>query len=183
MAEVWKDIPGYEGRYSVSDCGHVMSWNYKERGSPALLKLRRDKKGYARTWLCLRGNEKSPFVHALVLLAFVGPKPPGLQINHKDGNKQNNSLCNLEYCTASENNCHALRTGLRVMLRAEKHWNGRLTDEDVAQIRILLLAGNSQPSIASLFKVTQSHISHIKRGKHRVIHTGQSEANNLRLAG
>lgn len=116
MAEVWKDVPGFEGLYQVSDMGRVKSlarvmertgtWatSQKERIlKPSLCK------GYRHVVLCKQGRRQSFAVHRLVALAFVPNPATKPQINHMDGNKENNRPRNLEWVTSSENNLHRRR--------------------------------------------------------------------------
>ena len=110
--EVWKDIPGYEGLYQVSDMGRIKRIaGYKKRnkwGSYTILpekymKSSFDKDGYLRIGLAKDRERKTYHVHRLVALAFL-PNPNNYpQINHKDENKQNNAVDNLEWCTCSYN--------------------------------------------------------------------------------
>ena len=110
VAEVWKDIPDYEGAYQVSDMGRVRSLDHIARCNRGT-KLYRGRvikpfitnAGYLRVGLRHHGDvhKRMDSVHRLVMLAFVGPSD--LQVNHKDENKTNNRLDNLEYVTASKN--------------------------------------------------------------------------------
>ena len=104
--EVWKDVVGYEGRYRVSSFGRVKN-KYCRILSPFF-----DKDGYARFRLYTGNGERPHFsAHRLVMLCFVGPST--LVVNHIDGDKKNNYLGNLEYCTQLENDQHASRLGLK----------------------------------------------------------------------
>lgn len=108
MIEVWKEIPGKEGRYAVSDCGRVKSLARTDsKGQPwpeRILKpyLTGKAGGQYQTVHIDKLNEK---VHRLVAIAFLPRQMP--QVNHIDGNKINNHVSNLEWCTASENARHA----------------------------------------------------------------------------
>ena len=105
--ETWKDIPGFEGLYQVSDKGRIKS--YKKDPDGLLLKLTNRRGDYFRIVLQGKGKQmKSKSLHRLVAEAFI-PNPDNLpQVNHKDGNKQNNRVENLEWCTAAENVRHSL---------------------------------------------------------------------------
>lgn len=119
--EIWKDVPDYEG-FQVSDTNRVrrLPFNYVNAKGHLMhmkgheIKTAINKKGYQRCELCTgAGLKKSFTVHRLVMYAFVGQPPTGLdQINHKDGNKLNNHPDNLEYSNNSLNIEHAWRTGL-----------------------------------------------------------------------
>lgn len=102
--ETWKDIPGYEGRYQVSNTGKLKSMNYRHTGAPRII-APRDTHGYKCVHISNSDKKcRNHYVHRLVWEAFVGPIPEGLQINHKDENKSNNSLENLELMTSKQNN-------------------------------------------------------------------------------
>lgn len=102
MQVLWKEIPGYEGIYEISNTGLV-------RGRKGIRKILVSWDGYQYVKLCNRGREKKFKVHRLVALAFL-PNPFGLpEINHKDENKENNSVCNLEWCDRKYNNNYGKR--------------------------------------------------------------------------
>lgn len=105
--EIWKDIPELNGKYQISNYGRVKSFFRCKEGK--LLVLQPDSLGYQRVQICRRMY----LIHRLVALLFV-PNPYFYkEINHKDGNKQNNYYENLEWCTRSENMKHAFATGLK----------------------------------------------------------------------
>ena len=101
--ETWKDIPGYEGRYQVSNTGKVKSMSYRQSGVPHIL-APSNHRGYQGVRICNSDKKyKNHLVHRLVWEAFVGQIPEGMQVNHKDENKCNNSLENLEIMTQKQN--------------------------------------------------------------------------------
>lgn len=113
MKEIWKDIAGYEGLYRISNKGNVLSLNAYGHGLIRPLKSRKNVFGYLT--VVLRKNKKAKYtgVHILVAKAFI-PNPDNKpQVNHLDGNKENNSVDNLEWATCKENINHAINTGLR----------------------------------------------------------------------
>ena len=99
MVERWKDVPAYEGLYQVSDHGRVLG----QKGH--ILRPGRDRLGY-RTVVFSRQNHKKTFrVHRLVTAAFIGLD--AREVNHKDGDRGNNRLDNLEYVSHSDNCIHS----------------------------------------------------------------------------
>lgn len=113
--EIWKDIEEYKGLYQVSNLGKIKSlarntknqYSYQER----LLKEILDKDGYCVINLHNGCKVKTHKVHRLVANAFLGKKE-NLEVNHKDGNKKNNCVENLEWCTSQENTIHAFNKKL-----------------------------------------------------------------------
>ena len=110
----WKDIIGYENEYQINQFGEIRTL----KDSPKLKKYNvlkpqiNKRNGYVYQMLYKNGKEKLLRVHRLVAMAFL-PNPNNLpQVNHKDGNKQNNSVDNLEWCEQSYNMKHAFKTGL-----------------------------------------------------------------------
>lgn len=105
----WRPIPGWEGRYSVSADGRVVSF---ARRAPLMLALQTGSKGYLQVGLCAGNKCITRPVHSLVALAFLGPRPPDKpHIRHLDGDKVNNAVDNLAYGTASENVADCLAHG------------------------------------------------------------------------
>ena len=93
-----KDVVGYENIYGVTSCGKV--WSYRNE---CFLKPKCEKNGYLRVQLCKNGEVKMYSLHRLVAQAYI-PNPENLpQVNHKDENKANNCLQNLEWCDAKYN--------------------------------------------------------------------------------
>ena len=106
--EQWKDVPGFEGLYCVSDRGVVWSHRRKRPLKPEILKPA----GHLRVDLVKRdGTRQRELVHRIVLRTFVGPRPEGLVVRHLDGNPKNNEVGNLKYGTASENTLDSVAHG------------------------------------------------------------------------
>ena len=143
--ERWRDVVGYEGRYSVSDRGRVKSFC---RRKPRILRSRLVE-GYPTVSLCGRDY----YIHRLVAVVFLGPPQKGHEVNHIDFNRTNNKLRNLEWITRSGNMCHSARAGRQ----------GILSSSDVREIRWRISEGEFQRSIAKDFGVTQAHICNIHR--------------------
>ena len=107
--EIWKIIPSTNGKYEASNYGRI-----KNAKTQKILKLQENVNGYYCLALHIVPTIQSNVrVHRLVAEAFLGECPKGYVVNHKDGNKHNNNITNLEYVTPSENNYHAIRNGLR----------------------------------------------------------------------
>lgn len=110
MKEIWKQIEGGYEEYQVSNFGQIKSLKNK---TEKILHLDKDRHGYMNVKLCKNGTVKKFKVHRLVAMAFI-ENPNGFpEINHKDGNKENNFVENLEWVTRSQNIRHAFDTGLK----------------------------------------------------------------------
>ena len=111
--EIWKDIFGYEGLYQVSNLGRVRSLKF---GKERILSIRRSKFGYLLVNLCKNSDMKTFRVHRLVGQSFI-PNPNNLpEINHRDEDKTNNKVVNLEWCSSKYN----ANFGTRNQRQAEK---------------------------------------------------------------
>ena len=165
MTELWKEIPGWEGLYEVSNLGKVRSkprWvrsgpggGMRQMGGAALKPSWRG--GYLK--VTLAPGKKTKSVHHLVASTFLGPRPEGMDIRHLDGNRENNAITNLAYGTRSEN----LRDGY--LLYDGRHASKKLSASDVREIKRLLREGIMQKEIAPLFGVAKNTISNINTGK------------------
>lgn len=152
--------------YWVSDEGRVA------RKAGDVMRVRRPTKN-SRGYLILdiniggtREGRKSRTVHSLVLEAFVGSRPtPRHQGNHKDGDRTNNRVENLEWVTPSENQIHGLSVLGNKRARGEQAGNAKLTEERVHEIRALLAAGIKKADIARWCGVTPKTIRAIEAGK------------------
>ena len=117
--EIWKEITWTNGRYFVSDEGRVMSRNgmkKKCQNPDGVMVQKTNNSGYSCVDLFVNRKYVRCFVHRLVMAAFVGDGD-GLDVNHRNGNKQDNRLANLEYCTRKENMAHCASNGLRKDIR------------------------------------------------------------------
>lgn len=115
MKEIWKDIPNYEGIYKINNLGEIRRYStycIYDRRIPEYhnIKAHIDKNGYYRVLLSKNNKIKNYLVHRLVAQTFI-PNPNNLpQVNHKDENKTNNNVNNLEWCTRSYNCQYGTRT-------------------------------------------------------------------------
>ena len=125
--EIWKDIPGYEGSYQVSDYGRVKSLRRIDASGKTrkekLLKLHETADGYYSITLFNSGKKRRYRVHRLVYLAFNGEIPEGMECNHKNENKKDNRPSNIEILSKADN----LRYGTRTK-RAAKTMTGKLVN-------------------------------------------------------
>lgn len=169
--EIWKEGLYWEGLYEVSNMGRVRNiqrW-VKSKGPgkkflPVVIrKPQLNRYGYPV--VCLNGKPKAVLksIHRMVVEAFIGPIPDGMQVNHKDGNKENNHLDNLEICTGSQNQLHRHR--VLGQHRGEKHPRAVLTNKSVRQIIKMFDDGFSNREIGERFGVDRTTIGHIKKGK------------------
>jgi len=170
--EVWKDIQWTGCIYQVSNIGRVRrTGGWCGHQYCCVLALKRHPRGYPFVNLQYGGNDRGCTVHSLVAEAFIGPRPYQHQVNHKNGNKLDNNVSNLEYVTPSENSRHALRTGLYRPPHGSEHCNAKLTEKKVCQIRSMLKHA-SIAKVAEMFHVSTRTIHGIKIGaswKHVIV--------------
>lgn len=98
LREIWRDIKGYGGLYQVSNFGKIYSNN-----THSLAKPYRNNKGYLKIDLCKDGKRKKFFVHRIVAETFIANPNNYPQVNHKDEDKTNNNVSNLEFCDCKYN--------------------------------------------------------------------------------
>lgn len=160
--EVWKDIPGYDGIYQVSDLGRVRSL---KRGSWKFLKSAiSGTSSYRYVQLHKDSSVKNRPVHQLVLEAFVGQRPAGdYQGCHNDGDSGNNSLSNLRWDTQAGNFADKKLHGTES--KGSKHGQAKLNESQVLNIRRRLNSGEKQQTLADEHGVSRVLISLIKTRK------------------
>lgn len=171
---VWKEVKGYEGLYLVSNTGLVKSlFRYKK-----ILKPNITKNGYATVELFKKGNSKRICVHRLVAEAFLQNPKKLPQVNHKDENKLNNNVSNLEWCTAKYN----MNYGEAAKTRHSKidystkkrketaRKNGKAVNKAIVQLSkdncIIAEYENIKKASVKL-KINASHISETCKGKRK----------------
>lgn len=170
--EVWLDIPDYEGFYQASSFGRIKSVDRMilcKDGKNKLIKgtilaPSQTKHGYFALALCRNGVAQTHTVHKLVSRTFLGLRPSQMQVNHLDGDKLNNAVSNLEYCTPSENTRHAFETGLNLS-KGEANPSAKLKADDIKSITARASNGESLRSIASSYGVVVSSIWSIVNNK------------------
>ena len=127
------------GRYMISNHGNLRSLDIIDRNGKEWegreLKLTLKPSGYLEVNLCKDGKRLTCSIHRLVATTFLRNTDNKRTVNHKDGNKTNNRVDNLEWATYAENNQHALTNGLRVPLKGEQRYNSKLTEAKAKEIR------------------------------------------------
>lgn len=103
VEEIWKDIDGYDGKYQVSNLGRIRSIYTGNKHRIIILKPMVQKNGYLYVALWKDNKKKNRLIHRLVALAFVDNPNNYCEVNHKDENKENNSVENLEWCEHKTN--------------------------------------------------------------------------------
>lgn len=154
--KVLKDYPNY----GVSMCGKVFNIIRKREMALTVKVINNYPSVYVR--LCVNGTVYNRKVHRLVLEAWKGLPDKKLQVNHKDGNSLNNHVDNLEWCTPSQNQRHAVDTGLKG--KGEKLYNASLSDEQVHTVCKMLIAGYRICDIAQETGTTKGVIRLIRAG-------------------
>ena len=174
--EIWKPIISYEDSYEVSNWGRIKSkerfflrknnikpYHKKER----ILKIQNNGNGYYFINLSKNNNVVIHYVHRLVALHFLDSPNNKPTVNHKDGDKSNNHVDNLEWNTNSENQIHALKQGLLIPKGAVgvRNTKAKLKDTDILFIREKLSEGMRGTDIAKIFNICKTTISSIKNNK------------------
>ena len=148
----------YENNYIVFPTGHILNLHGVE------IKGCIDRCGYREVIL----NKKRVLVHRIIAITFI-PNPDNLpQINHKDGNKINNNIDNLEWCTRSYNLVHAYKNGLEKKMLGENHCSHKLTEDDVRYIRKNYIKRDSEygaTALAKKFNVDRTTILNVYNRK------------------
>lgn len=174
--EIWKNVPGMEGLYQVSNFGRIKSLARTiQRNNKGTLHTKehfvkgsKDTKGYLQLDAKIDGKRVLKFIHRIVAEAFLDNTENLEQVNHKDGNKLNNCVENLEWVTCKDNIHHAWNNGLNRPQKGEKHANHKLTEEQVAFIKEHYKKGNKEfgaSALAKRFNVTKTPIVLIVKGK------------------
>lgn len=156
--ELWSTVPGSVG-YLVSSTGKVIG----RRGK--LMTGSDNGRGYRQVLMYDRNNKmKSMKIHRLVAHLFLPNWDDKFTVNHKDFDKYNNNVDNLEWASNSENHRHKCEAGRNVALGGEKHWNARLTTE---QAREIFLAEGTYKEIANNYGIKSVTVCAIKKRRIR----------------
>lgn len=159
--EIWKYIIGFGDKYQISNYGQVKSF---KRGTGVIMKPVKNRYGYLTIKLVYFKQKKRFYIHRLVTSYFLENPLNKDFVNHIDGNKANNNLQNLEWCTNSENMRHADKIGLRKMPKGNKNSMAKLTDSQVREIKFNRF-GVYQKDIAKEFNIARQTVSKILSGK------------------
>lgn len=152
--ERWKQIPGLKN-YEASNLGRIRSL---VRETPKVLKQNTDIKGYSRISIF----QKNYHVGALILIAFKGLRPKGMECSHLDGNPKNNKINNLKWCTSLENHSHKKLHGTTAL--GDRHPMRKLSSKDVLEIKKLISIGLNNVVVAKKYNVNFRTISDIRNG-------------------
>lgn len=156
--ESWKPIAGYEGRYEISSHGRVKSLSSRfRRGQAGKDRILQPGLcwGYHVVRLCMNSQGKMHRVHRLVAFAFL-PKSKHRCVNHKDGNKTNNRVDNLEWVSYWDNNAHAFHTGLRPL---------KLTNAQYQELFVDRASGMTYRQIAEKYGLSTMYVTKLIRGR------------------
>lgn len=156
--------------YMISESGEIVSLSYMKylpqnggwfRTKEKILKPSIISTGYYAVVLINKNGRSHKTIHRLLAETFIPNPNNKCDVNHKDGNKLNNKLSNLEWCTRSENIIHAHRNSLFNPAKGEKNGNSKLTNHKVEEVFKLKNLGFSQDEIAKKMCVNQTTISNI----------------------
>lgn len=170
--EVWMNCVGYEGNYMVSNYGRIKSVEREIPGSDRcggsfrlgqkLIKFKIGTTGYYSFTMCKNGGRKDSLVHRIVALAFI-PNPNNYPyINHKNLNKLDNRVDNLEWCTQKINIHHAIENNCIPRFYGEDTSGAKLSNEMVMEI---LNAEGRFGDIAKKYGISRGNVGYIKSGK------------------
>jgi uncharacterized protein (DUF433 family) len=165
-SEQWLAVPGFEGRYEVSNQGRVRSLDrvIKARRWPGKILARRlSWGGYPVVGLSAFSKQTPFFVHLLVLTVFASPCPEGMEALHGPGGRLDASIGNLHWGTRQENVLDRIRDGTHN--RGARHGMARLTQAQVDEIRARWAAGETQTALAAEFGTTIGNVHNIVRYK------------------
>ncbi len=168
QVEKWKVIPDFPC-YRISNRGRVQS-RYRPGGKGSMIRGFRNRKlsalpgGYLFLGLHHEKKTIQRYVHILVLEAFVGSKPDGMEARHLDGNPKNNKADNLCWGTHQENEADKKRHGTRMV--GSKHCLAKLTEAEVLEMRTLWADGWLQKILAQRFHVSTGTVCQIVHRKH-----------------
>lgn len=151
-------IPGYNNRYILTPEGVVYS-NSNRTKRDGVVKISISEDGYSYVRLCADGKVKKHFIHRLIAQAYIPNEFNLEQVNHIDGNKSNNTIGNLEWCSRLDNMRHASKHGL--MQKGQNRPSSKITEKDAVEIRNSNLCGRE---LAQIYGISKNTVLLIKRG-------------------
>lgn len=165
MSELWAEVAEFRGLYDISSYGRLRNARTKR-----LLKLSSDRYGYLYANMCdvKSGLKKSKSIHRMVAVAFLKGCGRDLQVNHKDYDKKNNHVQNLEWVTFSENVAHAVQGGRQKNRRppsSRPTGARRLRGHQVDALKKAFLSGVDVRSLSEQYSLHQDGIADLLRGK------------------
>lgn len=161
MIEHWLPVPGYEETHDVSDLGRI-----RRRKTGRILKGSPNQKGYIQVNFHVDGVQKLRLVHRVVMEAFVGPCPDGMEVDHEDTIPNHNALSNLRYLTPKQNIEHSIAMGNAKI--GEEHPDAVLTWDAVRAIRAdyaYRKKGRDGPSLAARYGVSKTAVMAVVNGQ------------------
>jgi len=169
-----KDIPNYEGLYyattdgKIFSHGKILKFGRNERTTTGREKIQSNRTdGYLRVVLSHGRINKGFLVHRLIAMTFLPNPEKKPMVNHKDGNKKNNHVSNLEWCTRKENELHAKENGLKP--KGEKNGGSKISDDDAELIRSSYIKRVNTKDLCAKFNLSRPQIQRIANNKSRVI--------------
>jgi hypothetical protein len=187
--ERWRDVVNYEGRYRVSDRGRVKSVAWTVRSSDGhvyqvrgrVLSPRANRRGHLHVGLSKDGARRMWAVHRVVLLAFRGPPPPGMECRHfPDRNPANNRPENLQWGTRAENVADMVVHGTAPI--GERNASAKIKDVDVGAIHVAYRSGETSTAIAGRYEVDPHTVRNVLNG-HAFPHCQPTGRTKMRQRG
>lgn len=146
--------------YEVSDFGRIRNIHTNK-----ILKSHRLNTGYLGITIYLKKRRVHKMLHILIVRSFRGLPQPGFETNHKDSDRMNCALSNLEYVTHGQNIKHGYDYGFKIKPKGSLHGCAKLSEHDILAIRNLVQNGIKQRAIAEQYRIDQSSVSLIISGR------------------